>query len=208
LSSQSSTLQGHGERNVLVFDFGRRTLVVSILTIEDGKCKVKATAWDSRLGGENFDNRLVKHFLEMCKRKHKMDLTTNIRIVRKLRAACERAKCTLSDFTKASIAIDYLIEGMDINIPVNRAKFEELNADLCSSTMEHVEKCIRDAKMDKEQIDDIVLIGGSTRIPMVQKLLQNFFNGKELNKSIKPDEAVAYGAAVQPAILTGVGNSE
>jgi L1 cell adhesion molecule like protein len=146
---------------------------------------------------------MVNHFVQEFKRKYKKDLTSNKRAVRRLRTACERAKRTLSSSTQASIEIDSLFEGIDFYTSITRARFEELNADLFRSTMEPVEKSLRDAKMDKAQIHDIVLVGGSTRIPKVQKLLQDFFNGKELNKSINPDEAVAYGAAVQAAILAG-----
>jgi L1 cell adhesion molecule like protein len=201
-------LQGHGERNILIFDLGVRKLDVSILTIEDGKCKINATAGDARLGGEDFDNRMFKYFVNVIKRKYKKDLTSNMRAVRRLRAACERAKRTLSDLTEASIKIDSLFEDIVINESITRTAFEELNKDLFRSTMEPVKKCLQYADMVKAQIHDIVLIGGSTRIPMVQMLLQDFFNGKELNKSIKPDEAVAYGAAVQAAILAGVVKSE
>ncbi|XP_023706921.1 heat shock 70 kDa protein cognate 4-like [Cryptotermes secundus] len=195
--------KGHGERNVLIFDLGGGTFDVSILTIEDGIFEVKSTAGDTHLGGEDFDNRMVNHFVQEFKRRYKKDLTTNKRAARRLRTACERAKCTLSSSTQASIEIDSLFEGIDFYTSITRARFEELNADLFRSTMEPVEKSLRDAKMDKAQIHDIVLVGGSTRIPKVQKLLQDFFNGKELNKSINPDEAVAYGAAVQAAILAG-----
>lgn len=192
-----------GERNVLIFDLGGGTFDVSILSIDDGIFEVKSTAGDTHLGGEDFDNRLVNHFATEFKRKHKKDLSTNKRALRRLRTACERAKRTLSSSTQASIEIDSLFEGTDFYTSITRARFEELNADLFRSTMEPVEKAIRDAKMDKGSIHDIVLVGGSTRIPKVQKLLQDFFNGKELNKSINPDEAVAYGAAVQAAILHG-----
>jgi heat shock protein 1/8 len=192
-----------GERNVLIFDLGGGTFDVSILSIDDGIFEVKSTAGDTHLGGEDFDNRLVNHFVTEFKRKHKKDLTSNKRALRRLRTACERAKRTLSSSTQASIEIDSLFEGTDFYTSITRARFEELNADLFRSTMEPVEKAIRDAKMDKSSIHDIVLVGGSTRIPKVQKLLQDFFNGKELNKSINPDEAVAYGAAVQAAILHG-----
>jgi L1 cell adhesion molecule like protein len=195
--------KGHGERNVLIFDLGGGTFDVSILTIEDGIFEVKSTAGDTHLGGEDFDNRMVNHFTAEFKRKHKKDLATNPRALRRLRTACERAKRTLSSSTQASIEIDSLFEGIDFYTTITRARFEELNADLFRSTMEPVEKSLRDAKMDKSQIQDIVLVGGSTRIPKVQKLLQDFFSGKELNKSINPDEAVAYGAAVQAAILSG-----
>jgi len=192
-----------GERNVLIFDLGGGTFDVSILTIEDGIFEVKSTAGDTHLGGEDFDNRMVNHFVQEFKRKYKKDMATNKRALRRLRTACERAKRTLSSSAQASIEIDSLFEGIDFYTSITRARFEELNADLFRSTMEPVEKSIRDAKMDKAQIQDIVLVGGSTRIPKVQKLLQDFFNGKELNKSINPDEAVAYGAAVQAAILQG-----
>ncbi|KAL5273122.1 Hsc70-4 family protein [Megaselia abdita] len=192
-----------GERNVLIFDLGGGTFDVSILSIDDGIFEVKSTAGDTHLGGEDFDNRLVTHFVQEFKRKHKGDLTTNKRALRRLRTACERAKRTLSSSTQASIEIDSLFEGADFYTSITRARFEELNADLFRSTMDPVEKALRDAKLDKSTIHDIVLVGGSTRIPKVQKLLQDFFNGKELNKSINPDEAVAYGAAVQAAILHG-----
>ncbi|CAL1272482.1 unnamed protein product [Larinioides sclopetarius] len=195
--------KGTGERNVLIFDLGGGTFDVSILTIEDGIFEVKSTAGDTHLGGEDFDNRMVNHFVQEFKRKHKKDLTSNKRALRRLRTACERAKRTLSSSTQASIEIDSLFEGIDFYSTITRARFEELNADLFRSTLEPVEKALRDAKLDKAQVHDIVLVGGSTRIPKIQKLLQDFFNGKELNKSINPDEAVAYGAAVQAAILNG-----
>ncbi|NXI37822.1 HSP70 protein, partial [Galbula dea] len=192
-----------GEKNVLIFDLGGGTFDVSILTIEDGIFEVKSTAGDTHLGGEDFDNRMVNHFVEEFKRKHKRDISGNKRAVRRLRTACERAKRTLSSSTQASIEIDSLYEGIDFYTSITRARFEELNADLFRGTLEPVEKALRDAKLDKGQIQEIVLVGGSTRIPKIQKLLQDFFNGKELNKSINPDEAVAYGAAVQAAILMG-----
>ncbi|KAM7398640.1 hypothetical protein PAMA_006516 [Pampus argenteus] len=191
------------ERNVLIFDLGGGTFDVSILTIEDGIFEVKSTAGDTHLGGEDFDNRMVNHFIAEFKRKYKKDISDNKRAVRRLRTACERAKRTLSSSTQASIEIDSLYEGVDFYTSITRARFEELNADLFRGTLDPVEKSLRDAKMDKGQIHDIVLVGGSTRIPKIQKLLQDFFNGKELNKSINPDEAVAYGAAVQAAILSG-----
>ncbi|KTG40668.1 hypothetical protein cypCar_00030446 [Cyprinus carpio] len=191
------------ERNVLIFDLGGGTFDVSILTIEDGIFEVKATAGDTHLGGEDFDNRMVNHFIAEFKRKFKKDITGNKRAVRRLRTACERAKRTLSSSTQASIEIDSLYEGSDFYTSITRARFEELNADLFRGTLEPVEKSLRDAKMDKAQIHDIVLVGGSTRIPKIQKLLQDLFNGRDLNKSINPDEAVAYGAAVQAAILAG-----
>jgi len=192
-----------GERNVLIFDLGGGTFDVSILTIEDGIFEVKSTSGDTHLGGEDFDSRMVDHFTQEFKRKHKKDIMENKRAVRRLRTACERAKRTLSSSTQASIEIDSLCDGIDFYTSITRARFEELNADLFRGTLEPVEKSLRDAKMDKPAIHDIVLVGGSTRIPKVQKLLQDFFNGRELNKSINPDEAVAYGAAVQAAILHG-----
>lgn len=191
------------ERNVLIFDLGGGTFDVSILTIEDGIFEVKSTSGDTHLGGEDFDNRMVNFFMNEFKRKHKKDLSGNPRAVRRLRTACERAKRTLSSSTQASLEIDSLFEGIDFYTTVTRARFEEMNGDLFRSTLEPVEKALRDAKVSKAQIDDIVLVGGSTRIPKIQKLLADFFNGRELNKSINPDEAVAYGAAVQAAILSG-----
>jgi len=195
--------KGASEANVLIFDLGGGTFDVSILTIEDGIFEVKATAGDTHLGGEDFDNRMVDHFVNEFKRKHKKDLSGNKRALRRLRTACERAKRTLSASAQANIEIDSLFEGIDFYTSITRARFEELCSDLFKGTLEPVEKSLRDAKMDKSGIHEIVLVGGSTRIPKIQKLLQDFFNGKELNKSINPDEAVAYGAAVQAAILTG-----
>ncbi len=191
------------EKNVLIFDLGGGTFDVSILTIEDGIFEVKATAGDTHLGGEDFDNRMVDHFIKEFQRKHKKDISSNKRAVRRLRTACERAKRTLSASAQANIEIDSLFEGIDFYTSMTRARFEELCSDLFRGTLEPVEKALRDSKLDKSAIHEIVLVGGSTRIPKIQKLLQDFFNGKELNKSINPDEAVAYGAAVQAAILTG-----
>ncbi|KAJ5765527.1 hypothetical protein N7520_005086 [Penicillium odoratum] len=191
-----------GERNVLIFDLGGGTFDVSLLTIEEGIFEVKSTAGDTHLGGEDFDNRLVNHFVNEFKRKHKKDLTTNARALRRLRTACERAKRTLSSAAQTSIEIDSLFEGIDFYTSITRARFEELCQDLFRSTMEPVERVIRDAKIDKSSVHEIVLVGGSTRIPKIQKLVSDFFN-KEPNKSINPDEAVAYGAAVQAAILSG-----
>jgi len=195
--------KGAAEANVLIFDLGGGTFDVSILTIEDGIFEVKSTAGDTHLGGEDFDNRMVDHFVNEFKRKHKKDMTGNKRALRRLRTACERAKRTLSASAQANIEIDSLLEGIDFYTSITRARFEELCSDLFKGTLEPVEKSMRDAKMDKTAINEIVLVGGSTRIPKIQKLLQDFFNGKELNKSINPDEAVAYGAAVQAAILSG-----
>ena len=191
------------EKNVLIFDLGGGTFDVSLLTIEEGIFEVKATAGDTHLGGEDFDNRLVNFFVQEFKRKFKKDLTTNARALRRLRTAAERAKRTLSSSAQTSIEIDSLFEGIDFYTSITRARFDELCGDLFQATLHPVEKVLRDAKIDKSKVNDIVLVGGSTRIPRVQKLLSDFFNGKELNKSINPDEAVAYGAAVQAAILTG-----
>ena len=197
-----------GEQNVLIFDLGGGTFDVSLLTIEEGIFEVKATAGDTHLGGEDFDNRLVNHFVSEFRRKHKKDIGGNARALRRLRTACERAKRTLSSTTQTTIEIDSLYEGIDFYATITRARFEELCMDLFRKCMEPVEKCLRDAKIDKGQVHEVVLVGGSTRIPKVQQLLQDFFNGKELCKSINPDEAVAYGAAVQAAILSGEGNEK
>lgn len=198
-----------GERNVLIFDLGGGTFDVSVLTIDEGSLfEVKSTAGDTHLGGEDFDNRLVNHFVEEFKRKHKNNISSNVRALRRLRTACERAKRTLSSSTEASLEIDALHDGIDFYSKISRARFEELNMDLFRSTLQPVERALNDAKMDKKAIQDVVLVGGSTRIPKIQKMLQDFFGGKQLNLSINPDEAVAYGAAVQAAILTGVGSSQ
>merc|ERR1712012_740560 len=191
------------ESNVLIFDLGGGAFDVSILSIDDGIFEVKSTAGDTHLGGEDFDNRLVDHFMKEFQRKHKKNISQNKRAFRRLRTACERAKRTLSASAQANIEIDSLFEGIDFYTSISRARFEELCSDLFKGTLDPVEKSLRDAKMDKSSIHDIVLVGESTRIPKVQKLLSDFFNGKELNKSINPDEAVAYGAAVQAAILNG-----
>ena len=156
--------------------------------------------------GEDFDNRLVDHFVKEFQRKFKKDLSGNARSIKRLKVACERVKRTLSSSATASIELDSLYEGVDFNSTITRARFEELCMDIFRKTIEPVEKVLRDAKMDKASIHEVVLVGGSTRIPKIQTLLQDFFNGKELNKSINPDEAVAYGAAVQAAILTGQGD--
>ncbi|CAH8252484.1 unnamed protein product [Arabidopsis lyrata] len=197
-----------GEKNVLIFDLGGGTFDVSLLTIEEGVFEVKATAGDTHLGGEDFDNRLVNHFVAEFKRKHKKDISGNARALRRLRTACERAKRTLSSTAQTTIEIDSLHEGIDFYATISRARFEEMNMDLFRKCMDPVEKVLKDAKIDKSSVHDVVLVGGSTRIPKIQQLLQDFFNGKELCKSINPDEAVAYGAAVQAAILTGEGSDK
>merc|ERR1712213_236891 len=193
-----------GERNVLIFDLGGGTFDVSLLTIEDGIFEVKATAGDTHLGGEDFDSRMVNHFVQEFKRKNKgMDMSGNPRSLRRLRTACERAKRTLSSSTSAAIEIDALFEGVDFYTSITRALFENLCQDLFRGCLEPVEKVLRDSKIDKRSVHEVVLVGGSTRIPKIQQLLKDFFNGKEPAKSINPDEAVAYGAAVQAAILEG-----
>ncbi|KAK7602645.1 hypothetical protein V9T40_006619 [Parthenolecanium corni] len=193
-----------GEKNVLIFDLGGGTFDVSILSIDEGSLfQVKSTAGDTHLGGEDFDNRLVNHFAEEFQRKFKKDIRSNVRALRRLRTACERAKRTLSSSTEASLEIDALHEGIDFYSKITRARFEELCMDMFRSTLTPVERALTDAKLDKGSIHDVVLVGGSIRIPKIQKLLQDFFCGKSLNLSINPDEAVAYGAAVQAAILSG-----
>ena len=196
------------EKNVLIFDLGGGTFDVSLLTIEEGIFEVKATAGDTHLGGEDFDNRMVEYFVQEFKRKFRKDLGDNQRALRRLRTACERAKRTLSSSTQAHIEIDSLFEGTDFNSVITRARFEDMNMDYFRKCMEPVEKVLKDSKLSKSQVHEIVLVGGSTRIPKVQELLTEFFNGKELNKSINPDEAVAYGATVQAAILSGHDQSE
>ncbi|CAK8531481.1 unnamed protein product [Lathyrus sativus] len=210
-----------GERNIFVFDLGGGTFDVSLLTIKGNVFKVKATAGNTHLGGEDFDNRMVSFFVQEFKRKNKVDISGNSRpmtrprknkvdisggmyskALRRLRTACERAKRSLSFLVTATIEVDSLFQGIDFSSSINRAKFEEMNMDLFNECIKIVESCLLDAKMDKSMIDDVVLVGGSSRIPKVQQLLQDFFNGKELCKSINPDEAVAYGAAVQAAMLS------
>ena len=191
------------ESNVLIFDLGGGTFDVTLLTIDAGIFEVKATNGDTHLGGEDFDSRLVSHFMDEFKRKNKKDMSGNQRALRRLRTACERAKRTLSSASQASIEIDGLFDGVDFMSSITRARFEELCGDLFRGTLGPVERVLQDAKMDKRSVNEVVLVGGSTRIPKVQQLVSDFFNGKELNKSINPDEAVAYGAAVQAFILTG-----
>nr|XP_018911047.1 PREDICTED: heat shock protein 70 B2-like [Bemisia tabaci] len=192
------------KRNILVFDLGGGTFDVSVLTVDEGSLfEVKSTAGDSHLGGEDFDSLLMNYLIEEFKLKHSKDLASNPRALSRLRAAAERAKCTLSSAPTANIMIDSLFDGIDFYTQVTRPKFEDLCADLFQRTLTTVEQALTDAKIEREAIDDVVLVGGSTRIPKVQLLLQNFFDGKTLNHSIHPDEAVAYGAAVQAASLSG-----
>jgi heat shock 70kDa protein 1/2/6/8 len=191
------------EKNVLIFDLGGGTFDVSLLNIDDGIFEVKSTAGDTHLGGEDFDNILMQHFIQEFKRKKKCDISENNRAKRRLRTACERAKRTLSSGTSASIEIDSLAEGNDLFTNITRAKFESLCMPLFQKCMDPVSRVLNDAGASKNDIDEIVLVGGSTRIPKIQDLISNYFNGKELCKKINPDEAVAYGAAVQAAILSG-----
>jgi heat shock protein 1/8 len=197
-----------GKRNVLIFDLGGGTTDVSLLTIDDCTFEVKAVAGNTRLGGEDFDNRMLKHFVKIFKRHHKVDISGNAKALRRLRTACERAKRILSSTTETTIEVDSLYNGIDFSSIITRAKFAELNMGLFRKSIELVEKCLTDAKMDKSEIHDVVLSGGSSRIPRVQELLQDLFDGKQLNKSINPDEAVAYGAAVQAAKMAGMGNEK
>ncbi|KAL5057135.1 hypothetical protein RYX36_028739 [Vicia faba] len=189
------------ERNIFIFDLGGGTFDVSLLTIKNNVFDVKATAGDTHLGGEDFDNRMVDHFVMEFKRKHNKDLGGNSRALRRLRTACERAKRTLSFDTDATIDIDSLYEGIDFQSSLTRAKFEQLNLDLFEKCIKTVESCLTDSKINKSSVDDVVLVGGSSRIPKIQQLLQDFFMWKDLCLSINPDEAVAYGAAVQASLL-------
>jgi len=191
------------QRNVLIFDFGGGTHDVSLLSLEDGVFEVKATAGDTHLGGEDIDNRIVDYVLEEFKKKNKIDLRANKKAVRRIHTVAERAKRTLSGSTIATIEVDSVQDGIDLNITLTRAKYESFCADIFNKTLEPVERVLRDAKVSKAEVDEIVLVGGSTRIPKVQELLTNFFNGKELCRNINPDEAIAYGAAIQAAILSG-----
>ena len=192
-----------GEQNVLIFDMGGGTFDCSLLTIEDGIFEVKATNGDTHLGGEDYDNILVLFFAQEFKRKYKLDLLESKKSVRRLKTACERAKRTLSSGNTASIELDSLYEGVDFFSNITRARFESLCMHLFQKAMDPVQKVLRDSKISKNNVHEVVLVGGSTRIPKVQELLSDFFGGKELCKSINPDEAVAYGAAVQAAILGG-----
>jgi len=204
--------QNNGERNVLIFDFGGGTHDVSLLTIDDGVFEVKATAGNSHLGGEDMDNRLTDYVMSEFIKKNKdytvSRLKENGRASRRIKSTCEKAKRVLSSTTSTSIEIDSLVDGKDCNVSLTRAKFEELCADLFRDALEPVDRVLSDAKVSKGEVHEIVLVGGSTRIPKVQKMLSDYFNGKELCKNINPDEAVAYGAAVQAAILGGNGDEK
>jgi L1 cell adhesion molecule like protein len=195
------------ERNVLIYDLGGGTFDVSLLHIQGGVFTVKATAGDTHLGGQDFDTNLLEHFKKEFQKKTKKDLSGDARALRRLRTACERAKRTLSNGTQTTVEIDSLFDGEDFNSNITRARFEDLNAKAFNGTIQPVEQVLKDANIDKSKVDEIVLVGGSTRIPRIQKLLSDFFNGKKLEKSINPDEAVAYGAAVQAGILSGKATS-
>ncbi|KAI8575321.1 hypothetical protein K450DRAFT_194363 [Umbelopsis ramanniana AG] len=196
------------EKNVLIFDLGGGTFDVSLLTISGGVFAVKATAGDTHLGGEDFDNTLVNHFVQEFKRKQKKDISGDARALRRLRTASERAKRTLSSLTQTTVEVDSLFDGVDFQANITRAKFEEINSTHFNGTIDPVARVLKDSKIDKKDVHEVVLVGGSTRIPKIQSLLQDFFDGKELNKSINPDEAVAYGAAVQAAVLTNQAGNE
>ncbi|XP_047955709.1 heat shock 70 kDa protein 18-like [Salvia hispanica] len=199
---------GDVAKNVLIFDLGGGTFDVSVATIEAGVIEVKATAGDTHLGGQDMDNRMVNHFVKEFKIKTGKDISGNSRAVRRLKSACERAKRILSSTLEARIQIESLFEGIDLFSTITRAKFEDLNMDLFRKCMELVESCLSDAKMEKNSVDEVVLVGGSSRIPKVQKMLQELFGGKEVCKTINPDEAVAYGAAVLATNLSGKGNDK
>jgi heat shock protein 1/8 len=192
-----------GERHVLIFDLGGGTFDVTLLSIDEGIFEVKATAGDTHLGGEDFDNRLVDYCMSEFYKKNKCSMADNVKAKRRLRTQCERAKRTLSASMSTTIDVDSIHNGIDFSITINRAKFEELCNDQFKATMDPVAKVLKDSNTAKGDVNELVLVGGSTRIPKVQQLLKDYFNGKEPCKSINPDEAVAYGAAVQAAILGG-----
>ncbi|XP_010668127.1 heat shock cognate 70 kDa protein [Beta vulgaris subsp. vulgaris] len=190
-------------KNILVFDLGGGTFDVSLVTIENDIFEVRAVGGDTHLGGGDFDNRMVSYLVEEFRTKHKKDMSGNPRCLARVRAAAERAKRTLSSIAQTTIEIDCLHEGIDFTSTITRARFDKLNMDLFKKCMDLVDQCLRDAKMERSEVDDVVLVGGSTRIPKVQQLLQDFFGGKELCRSINPDEAVAHGAAIHGGILCG-----
>jgi len=199
---------GDTEKNILIADVGGGTTDFSLLSIDEGIFEVKATSGNNHLGGEDFDTRLVQHFAQEFKRKHKKDITENKRAMRRLKTTCENVKKNLSSSTQASVEIDSLFEGIDFSASITRARFEELCSDIFREIFEPIDKVLKDSGISKSKVDEIVLVGGSTRIPKVQNYISDFFNGKSLNKSVNPDEAVAYGAAVQAAILTGCKDSK
>ncbi|KAM3378077.1 luminal-binding protein 5 [Capsicum galapagoense] len=196
------------EQNILVYDLGGGTFDVSILSIDNGVFEVLATNGNTHLGGEDFDHKLMDYFIKLIKRKYNKDISNDKKALGKLRKECERAKRALSNQHQVRIEIESLFDGIDFSEPLTRARFEELNMDLFKKTMGPVKKALEDANLKKTDIDELVLVGGSTRIPKVQQLLKDFFDGKEPNKGVNPDEAVAYGAAIQGAILGGEGGAE
>merc|ERR1719263_1990640 len=197
-----------GEKNILVFDLGGGTFDVSLLTIDNGVFEVIATSGDTHLGGEDFDNRVIQHMLKVFSRKHGKNIDKDKRAIQKLRREVERAKRSLSTQHQVRVEIEGLFDGKDFSETLTRARFEELCIDLFKKTLTPVQKVIDDSDLKKAEIDEIVLVGGSTRIPKVQQLIKDFFNGKEPNRGINPDEAVAYGAAVQAGILSGEGGQD
>lgn len=196
------------EMNILVFDLGGGTFDVSILSLDNGVFEVLATNGDTHLGGEDFDHRVMDYYVKLIKRKYNKDISKDKKALGKLRKECERAKRALSSQHQVRVEIEALFDGTDFSEPLTRARFEELNMDLFKKTMGPVKQALQDAGMKKTDINEIVLVGGSTRIPKVQELLRDLFDGKEPSKGINPDEAVAYGAAVQGGILSGEGGEE
>ncbi|ONH65602.1 78 kDa glucose-regulated protein [Cyberlindnera fabianii] len=195
--------KGEGEHQIIVYDLGGGTFDVSLLSIESGVFEVLATSGDTHLGGEDFDFRVVRHLMKVFKKKHGIDITDNQKAISKLKREVEKAKRTLSSQISTRIEIDSFVDGIDFSESLTRAKFEELNIELFKKTLKPVEQVLSDSGMKKSDIDDVVLVGGSTRIPKIQELLESYFNGKKVSKSINPDEAVAYGAAVQAGVLSG-----
>merc|ERR1719198_1635071 len=196
------------EKNILVYDLGGGTFDVSLLTIDNGVFEVVATNGDTHLGGEDFDQRVMQHFIKIFNKKHNKDMSKDKRSLQKLRREVEKAKRALSSTHQARVEIEALFDGIDLSESLTRARFEEINNDLFKNTLGPVKQVMEDSGLKKNQIDEIVLVGGSTRIPKIQQLIKDFFNGKEPNRGINPDEAVAYGAAVQGGILSGEGGEE
>jgi len=191
-------------KTILIVDAGGGTTDISLLTIEDGVIEVKATGGDTHLGGEDIDNKIVNYVIDEFKKKHKIDLTDNKKAIRRIKTVSERAKRTLSSSVQTTIELDSIYDGIDLNISLSRAKLESLCSDIFNRILNPIDLVIKDADINKNDIEEIILVGGTTRIPKIQELLSNYFNGKELNKSINPDEAVAYGASIQAAILSGI----
>ena len=191
-------------KTILIVDAGGGTTDISLLTIEDGVIEVKATGGDTHLGGEDIDNKIVNYVIEEFKKKNKIDLSDNKKAIRRIKTVAERAKRTLSSSVQTTIELDSIYDGIDLNISLSRAKLESLCSDIFNRILNPIDLVIKDADINKSDIEEIILVGGTTRIPKIQELLSNYFNGKELNKSINPDEAVAYGASIQAAILSGI----